>query len=110
MNSVYSAIECLDCGDILISRAHHDFNCCSCGLKDGKGIFIDGCSLVSSEEVKEGSSYKFCVRMGGEPTRMKFYHVNIPMTPREIYMDWNKQINKLAKIDPTIYNLEEIKG
>lgn len=109
MKSVYLAIQCSDCGDILISRAHHDFNCCSCGLKDGKGIFIDGNSLVSTEDTHSNTK-SYYIRMGGDHTKMKSFHVTIPMTPGEIYQDWNKQINKLAKIDPSIYNLEEIKG
>lgn len=108
MKSVYFAIQCQDCGDVIISRAHHDFNSCSCDSTDGsKGIYIDGNSIMSTEDTTSNTK-SYYIRIGGNPDRMTRFHVTLPFTPGEIYQDWNRRINKLAKIDPTIYNLERI--
>ncbi len=74
------AIKCLGCGDILISRARHDFHFCFCGKTACDGGF---------------SYQKVCF----DPN-IGFEHVELdmPVTEQELYDDWNKGLDKFGVI------------
>lgn len=75
-----AAIQCLKCGDIIYSRAVHDFHWCSC-----KSVAIDG-----------GFDY---VKICGEPTDyVKIKAMSIPATKWDLYVDWNTNTNKFGWI------------
>lgn len=75
------AIQCPTCGDIIFSRATHDFRSCSCNE-----IYIDG-----------GFSY---VRVGyhnlDQPPEN--IEIDLDVTKKELYDDYNKGIDKFGII------------
>ena len=73
------AVKCNKCGEIIYSRAHHDFHYCSCGA-----TFVDG-----------GRDY---LRYGNDPTagRPKELEIEVDATEQEMYQDWNKRLDKLG--------------
>lgn len=76
-----SAIKCLGCGDIIYSRARHDWHRCSCGK-----TFIDG-----------GFDY---MRVGWDE-ETGYEHADIELegvTEEDLYDDWNKKIDKYGTI------------
>lgn len=77
-----TAIECPKCGYIIYSRARHDFRYCPC-----KAIFVDG-----------GLDY---LRYGGEGMGTSTKHqLELPITPSELYDDWDEQTDKYGSIAP----------
>lgn len=75
-----NAMKCLICGDIVYSRARHDFRSCSCG-----NIYVD-----------RGLDY---FRYGYvDATRTETQPLALPMTESELYEDWNRNINKFGLI------------
>lgn len=76
-----NAIKCPTCGDIIFSRAQHDFHHCSCGE-----IFIDG-----------GFSY---VRIGYHdldhpPEQIE---IDLDVTKKELFDDYNYRRDKYGTI------------
>jgi len=68
-----NAVQCYKCGDIIFSRARHDFRRCTCGE-----IFIDGGFDL--------------VRVGGmEIEKIKSIQIKISATKKELYNDWSKR-------------------
>jgi len=65
---IVNAIKCPKCGDIIYSRARHDFRRCSC-----KNVFIDG-----------GFDY---IRVGGDIS-VKVFQLKVESTREELYNDW----------------------
>lgn len=63
-----TAIKCPKCGDIIFSRAHHDFHSCSCGA-----ISIDGgfeyFRCLFATDIDSPEPFKLNV----EPTRQQLY-------------------------------------
>ena len=75
-----TAIECPSCKDVIYSRARHDYNKCSCGE-----VAVDG-----------GFDYlKFAFKTQLPEQR----RVNIDVSKRELYDDWNNKIDKYGKIE-----------
>lgn len=76
------ATKCKNCGDIIFSRARHDFRECSCGQ-----TFIDG-----------GFS-EYC-RIGGNvvDTEKPFFEIEIEQTKEELYIDYNSYKDKYGVI------------
>ena len=75
-----SAIKCLNCNDIIYSRAQHDFMVCSCAE-----CYIDG-----------GQQY---MRIGFGNAGYEFIDLNIPeATEKILYDDWNLGKNRYGKI------------
>ena len=72
------AVKCPTCGDIIFSRARHDFRVCSCDE-----TFVDG-----------GFD---CFRYGGDnhPIPME---LEIEQTEAELYQDWNYRTDKYGVI------------
>jgi hypothetical protein len=73
------AIKCFNCGDIIFSRAHHDYRECSC-----RKIAIDGGRLYT--------------RIIGNIEDFKILSLDIKETNKELYDDWDKNINKFGLI------------
>jgi hypothetical protein len=70
------AIKCLSCGDVIYSRARHDFYSCKCGEAS-----IDG-----------GFDYmRIMAEKGYEPIE-----IDIDVTEEDLYDDWNKGIDKFG--------------
>lgn len=76
---VVAALECPNCGDIIYSRAHHDFHWCSCG-----DIAVDG-----------GFDYMRCSYKSVRPREIT---LDISATKQELYEDWNLGKNKFGLI------------
>lgn len=72
------AIKCKNCGDIIWSRAQHDFHECTCG-----SVAIDG-------------GMTDFVRMLGDEYEM--YDLELDITEQEAYEDWNFRKNNLGII------------
>lgn len=80
-----TGIRCNNCGDVIYSRAHHDFHGCSC-KGDKERVCIDG-----------GFEY---VKVNGEPDDYEFVKFDLQATKKELYEDWNFGKNKFGKIPP----------
>ena len=73
-------VKCPKCGDRIYSRARHDFRYCSCNY-----LFVDG-----------GFEY---TRIGAESLdNIDAKEIDIDVTEKELYDDWNKNINKYGII------------
>ena len=80
MNSItVTAAICPKCHDKIYSRATHDFHSCSCGE-----IAVDG-----------GFDY---LRLCFPKIKPETIEINIDATKEELYIDWNKGINKFGII------------
>ncbi len=80
-----NAYQCLNCNDIIYSRARHDYRTCSCGK-----LSVDG-----------GFDY---VRITCESKHLyKPINLELPTTKQELYTDWNFRENRygLVKFDAT---------
>ena len=74
-----NAVICPICKDTIYSRARHDFRTCKCN-----GIFVDG-----------GFDY---LRIGGNKTP-EIIEIEINVTKKELYNDWNYHIDKYGRIE-----------
>lgn len=74
-----SCIECPKCGDLIYSRAHHDYHSCSCG-----DIAIDG-----------GLEY---IRVAWKTARPTHHIRYVNATKNDLYQDWNNRENKFGII------------
>ena len=75
------AFKCGKCGDIIFSRARHDFRECSCG-----GIFIDG-----------GFDYR---RWGGELASLaEDIEIDVDATREELFKDYHTGADKFGRIE-----------
>lgn len=72
-----NGVKCKECGDIVYSRARHDFRTCSCGK-----TFVDG-----------GFDY---LRYGGEVEEVG--KIPIYVTKEELFNDWSKGIDMYGLI------------
>lgn len=83
-----TAIECPTCGDILFSRANHDFRRCTCGE-----CAIDG-----------GFEYTKVVGVS------KTFRLKIVQTKQELYDDWNMSTDKYGLIKNKKYKYWQQEG
>lgn len=74
-----SAIKCPACGDIIFSRARHDFRYCTC-----KEVYIDG-----------GFDYN---KIGFHTKQPIFIIIKVDQTKKELYDDWNSRKDKFGLI------------
>ena len=72
-------LECNLCGDKIFSRANHDYRYCSC-----ENIFVDGGNYFPDDEI-----FSF-YRYGGKGNTFKHGTVELEVTEKELYDDWNK--------------------
>ena len=75
------AVKCKTCGDVIYSRANHDFRRCTCG-----DTAIDG-----------GQSGHY--RIGG--SNWEHADLDLDVTLKDLYIDWNTNANKLGLIKPS---------
>jgi len=75
-----TAVQCNVCGDIIWSRAQHDFHYCSCG-----SVAIDG-------------GMTGYVRILGNNEDYEMYDLELDISEKEAYDDWNTRKNKLGTI------------
>lgn len=73
------ALQCQDCGDIIYSRARHDFRNCTCGK-----IFVDG-------------GFDYC-RRGFTDKPPKGVTKRIKASKQQMYDDWNNKVDKYGLI------------
>lgn len=73
------AVKCLKCGDVIYSRATHDFHWCSCG-----NCAVDG-----------GFDY---LRVLGEPDTIEYTDIEVDATRKELRDDWNYRKDKFGLI------------
>lgn len=74
------AIKCKHCGDIIYSRARHDFRSCSCGK-----VVIDG-----------GFDYKRI--LAEKSSDFEELPLVVDVTKQELYDDWSKGIDEFGLI------------
>ena len=78
-----NAIQCPKCGDLIFSRANHDFRSCTCGDTSVDGGF---------------SSYGGRILYKPENKFPKMIEIEVKATKRELYDDWNHRKNKYGLI------------
>lgn len=77
------AIECPDCGDLVFSRARHDFRSCSCGA-----VSIDG-----------GFDYlKVAGKIRIEDNKIITKQIEVSASKNDLYWDWAKGRDKFGLI------------
>ena len=79
-----TAIECPLCGDIIYSRARHDFRWCSC-----ETIAIDG-----------GLDYTKVSYDSEKVPSPQTHAIELPITREELYFDWNHAKDKFGLVKP----------
>ncbi len=75
-----SAIRCAKCGDIIFSRAVHDFHWCSCNT-----IAIDG-------------GFDYTKINGDQKYFLDMFTIKIDALKIDLYNDWNYNENKYGRI------------
>ncbi len=83
MKTLVKCVQCTNCGDLIYSRARHDFHGCSC------------CEL----NVDGGFDYLRVLGNWNQKVIKKF----INASKKELYFDWSKGINKYGTIKPKTY-------
>lgn len=74
-----NAIKCLKCGDIIYSRATHDFHWCTCN-----SVAVDG-----------GFEY---FKIAGNQEDFKIMEIDVDTDKMTLFNDWNKDKNKYGTI------------
>jgi hypothetical protein len=83
ITTVY-ALRCSKCGDVIFSRARHDFNSCTC-----TSLSIDG----GLDYTKVAFDPKF---IAGIDSLVRL-ELRLPVSVSDLYQDWNKSIDKWGK-------------
>lgn len=81
-----NAFKCPNCGDLIFSRAIHDFRRCSC-----KTIAIDG-----------GFEYH---KLSFQDELPELIEIELNVTRKELYDDWNIRIDKYGVIKSNEKNI-----
>jgi len=74
-----NCVKCLKCGNIIFSRAIHDFRSCTC-----ESVSVDG-----------GFDY---MKVCGDRGNFEFVRKNMKVTKDELYKDWNYSRDKFGVI------------
>ena len=74
-----TAVKCPKCGNVIFSRARHDFRSCSCGTISIDGGF-DYTRVLFSPDI--------------EPP--KPFPLEVEQTRKELYVDWNFSTDKFG--------------
>ena len=80
---IVNAIQCHQCGDIIFSRARHDFRGCTCGTVAIDGGFDYTKTTYNPEVVKDG---------------VKLFKLEIEQTKPQLWDDWNSGNNQYGLI------------
>lgn len=80
-NLTQLGIQCEDCGEVIFSRAHHDFLSCACGK-----ISIDG-------------GFDYC-KVSGDSGTFKYVTITFKsdMTQEKLYLDWAGHKDKFGHV------------
>ena len=78
---VINAIKCNKCGETIYSRCRHDFHWCHCN-----NVAIDGGHDYIKINFKEPNSYELI-------------KIELNVTEKELYDDWNKNKNKYGWLE-----------
>ncbi len=83
------AIKCLQCDDIIYSRANHDYRSCSC-----RGVSVDCGHHI--QDIKNNN----IMRVVGSNYKIIEITLDIPIdkAPKILYDDWNNRVNKYGRI------------
>ena len=83
------AIKCLQCNDIIYSRATHDYRSCSC-----RGVAVDCGHHI--QEVRTDN----IMRIVGNNYKIIEINIDLPLdeAPKIFYDDWNKRTNIYGRI------------
>jgi len=76
------ALKCPKCGDLVYSRARHDFRSCSCHCVSVDGGF-DYCKYSVKPEYVN---------------RLEFVDIEVEATKTDLYVDWNRGKGKFGLI------------
>lgn len=77
-------VKCGHCSSVITSRANHDFNSCQCGH-----LSVDGGNF------NEDTNTQVISRVVGSFQREDVSVLeDFPLTPDELFEDWNKSVNK----------------
>jgi hypothetical protein len=79
-----SALRCSKCGDVVFSRAGHDFRSCTCG-----SLSVDG----GRNYMRIAFDPKF---IAGLDSLVKM-ELELPINEQELYKDWNYSVDKWGK-------------
>jgi len=80
-----AAIRCKNCGDLIYSRARHDFCWCSCGT-----VAIDGGNSGGNSDA---------ISVTGERKYIDGpFEFKIDTSSRGLYQDWNCETDKYGRI------------
>lgn len=80
-------IKCPKCKAELFSRANHDFRWCNCTSPETKGGFVDGGHM-------EKNGIWSPMRVGGTLMGGEQRIIELEVTEKELYDDWNKNKDK----------------
>ena len=80
-------IQCKSCQSVITSRSQHDMNYCQCGL-----LAVDGGHYSQDRE-----TYVFTRIIGRFQTK-DISTIELPVTPKDLHRDWNKQINEFKDL------------
>jgi hypothetical protein len=93
MSVIVTSLKCPKCGDVIYSRAHHDFHSCTCGA-----VSIDG-----------GFDYTRYMGLPEIFAQLKLEPLEVDSTKQELFDDWNKRIDKLGRI-LAVNNVSVVRG
>lgn len=82
--TIVSALRCPKCGDVLFSRARHDYRSCTCGSLSVDGGFDYQKISFNPEHISGVNS-------------LLQIEVEIPLSKEELYKDWNYSIDKWGR-------------
>lgn len=99
------AVKCLYCGDVIFSRARHDFHSCTCGrtnIDGGSDYMKFGATPFSYKEIKKRASRfrKFLHLISFKVIRLphvlsfETMIIHISATKEGLFNDWNLRRDK----------------
>lgn len=86
-------IKCPMCKVAVFSRANHDFRWCACDSKKNEGGFVDGGHMDD-----KGIFGPF--RVGGTLMSGEKKIIELDVTEKDLYDDWNLSTNKYGRVTP----------
>ena len=88
-----SVLKCPECKQEIYSRAQHDCRNCKCG-----NIMVDGGRYSYTEK----DTWIFERYGGKDIDNLKSRVVDIDITERKMYYDWNESVDKLGVYNDTL--------
>jgi len=82
-------VKCKQCSSVITSRANHDFNTCKCGQLSVDGGYFN----------KDTNTQCITRIIGSFQQEHLSIIPDIPVTPEQLYNDWNKGINEFKYLE-----------